>query len=220
MAAILFDFDGVIIDSEWAVYESWLNLFKREGHDLPITTYVQCIGSDFGGWSPETFLEELTEKEFDWDHENALRQIEIETNLEQVQPLPGVVELFEWLQANDVPAWIVSSSTHRWVDGWMEKLDLAKYVKGTVCREDAEKVKPDPGLYLEGVRQSGLAAERCIVIEDSLNGIKSGNVAGCLTLALPSHLTNCLDFTEADRQFKTMDELTADIQQTVAEWRQ
>ncbi|MGJ8656161.1 MAG: HAD family hydrolase [Akkermansiaceae bacterium] len=199
--AVLFDFDGIIMDSEWPIYESWRRVFEGEGQVLDVETYVQCIGSDFDTWSPEKYLEELTGKEFDWPTINAKRQVELEADLVGVVPLPGVRELFEKLSSgewSDVRLAVVSSSSHRWVDMWLEKLDLIRYVEEVVCRGDAPRIKPAPDLYLEAVKRFSLKAEECLVIEDSLNGVKAGNAAGCVTVAVPSRLTGCLDFSEAD----------------------
>lgn len=201
--AVLFDFDGIIMDSEWPIYESWQRVFEGEGQNLALETYVQCIGSDFDTWSPEKYLEELTGKEFDWPTINAKRQVELEADLVGVEPLPGVMELFERLgselgELGDVRLAVVSSSSHRWVDMWLEKLDLIQFVEEVVCRGDAPRIKPAPDLYLEAVKRFGVKAEECLVIEDSLNGVKAGNAAGCVTVAVPSRLTSCIDFAEAD----------------------
>ncbi|GEM_PF-6377000 len=56
--AILFDFDGIILDSEWPIFKSCQNLFEREGHELAQDLYVNCIGSDFEAWSPPNYLED------------------------------------------------------------------------------------------------------------------------------------------------------------------
>ncbi|MBT8043365.1 MAG: HAD family phosphatase, partial [Verrucomicrobiae bacterium] len=106
--AVLFDFDGVILDSEWPIYQSWSRLFHREGKQLDPEIYVRCIGSDFDTWSPEKYLEELTGKSFDWEAENAARQVEILRDLEHAEPIPGAAELFQKL-ANHATA-VVSSS--------------------------------------------------------------------------------------------------------------
>lgn len=199
--AVLFDFDGIIMDSEWPIYESWQRVFRGEGQNLAVETYVQCIGSDFDTWSPEKYLEELTSKTFDWAAINAKRQVELEGDLVGVEPLPGVRELFEKItlgEVGDVKLAVVSSSTHRWVDMWLEKLDLVRYAEYVICRGDAPKIKPAPDLYLEAVRRFKLKGEECMVIEDSLNGVKAGNAAGCVTVAVPSRLTGCIDFSEAD----------------------
>lgn len=196
--AVLFDFDGVILDSEWPIYQTWLKLFQSEGHDLPISTYVQCIGSDFDTWSPEKHLEKLTGRSFDWGTINPARQVDILAALENPVALPGVRELFHHLHEQQIPIAVVSSSSHRWVDGWLEKLDLMNFTETVVCRGDAPRIKPAPDLYIEATRRLKLAAADCLVIEDSLNGIKAATAAGCQTLAVPSHLTSGLDFSSAD----------------------
>lgn len=212
--AVLFDFDGLIIDSEWPIYESWQRVFGAEGQTLAVETYVQCIGSDFNTWSPENYLEELTGKKFDWSEINARRQIEIESDLLGVKPLPGVRELMEKLTSGNSKCEkiaVVSSSSHRWVDGWLEKLDLARFADEVVCRGDAPRIKPAPDLYLEAVRRFSLKPEECLVLEDSYNGVKSGNTAGCKTIAVPSRLTSCLDFSEADAVIRCLTDLSFKI---------
>ena len=168
---------------------------------------MQCIGSDFDTWSPEKYLEELTGKTYDWSKINAQRQVELEADLVGVKPLSGVVELLAKLKANGFKLAIVSSSSHNWVDAWVEKLDLMQYLEHVVCKGDAPRIKPAPDLYEEGARRFSLAPEQCLVIEDSLNGVKAGNKAGCITVAVPSRLTSCLDFNTADLVVKSLTDL-------------
>ena len=211
--AVLFDFDGLIMDSEWPIYESWQRVFEAEGKTLAVETYVQCIGSDFDTWSPEKYLEELTGKEFDWPVINARRQVELEADLVGVRPLPGVRELMEKLTSGHgerKKLAVVSSSSHRWVDMWLEKLDLAHFADEVVCKGDAPRIKPAPDLYLEAVRRFSMNPEECLVLEDSLNGVKSGNSAGCITIAVPSRLTSCIDFTEADLVISSLTDFLID----------
>jgi len=205
--AVLFDFDGVILDTEWPIYQTWLKLFRSEGQDLPIETYVQCIGSDFDTWSPEKHLEDLTGKSYDWDTITPNRQIEIRAALQDPIALPGVRDLFEHLSAEGTPIAVVSSSSHSWVDPWLEKLHLMPMVTTSVCKGDAPRIKPAPDLYLEAVRRIRLPASECLVIEDSLNGTKSAIEAGCQTCVVPSRLTDCLDFSIADRVLGSLKEL-------------
>ena len=138
------------------------------------------------------------------------RQVEIETDLVGAQPLPGVRELMEKLTSgNDksIKIAVVSSSSHRWVDTWLEKLDLSSYADEVVCRGDAPRIKPAPDLYLEAVRRFSLKPEECLVLEDSLNGVRSGIAAGCPTIVVPSRLTSCIDFSEADAVIQSLTEL-------------
>lgn len=207
-SAVLFDFDGILVDTEWAIYEAWYRTFRAHGHPLPLEVYTQCIGSDFDTWSPKAHLEELTGRSFDWHQLDEARQIEIRRDLEQAGPMPGVVPLLERLHHEGIPSAVVSSSSHAWVDGWLEKLGLASYFKAVVCRGDAPRIKPAPDLWLEALRQLDLPANRCLAIEDSLNGVKSAKAAGLRVWAVPNRTTACLDFSIAHRICSSIDEVS------------
>lgn len=205
--AVFFDFDGIILDTEWPIYETLKELFESEGQQLPISTYVQCIGSDYNTWSPETHLESLTGKTYAWESINPARQLKIRQALENPTPMPGVLSVLKKLKNQNIPTYVVSSSTHHWVNDWLERLGLTEYMQHIICRGDAPKIKPAPDLYLEAVKRSGFTPENCWVIEDSLNGIKAAQAAGCRTLAVPNRLTSCLDFSRADQTLSSLDEL-------------
>jgi len=203
--AVLFDFDGILVDTEWAIYEAWLRTFQRHGHDLPIEIYTRCVGSDFDTWSPKTHLEDLTGNSFDWHQLDADRQVEIRADLEKAGPMPGVISLLEQLTAQGTALAVVSSSNHEWVDGWLDKLDLRGFFQTTVCRGDAARIKPAPDLWLEAIRQLGKPADRCLAIEDSLNGVKSAKEAGLNVWAVPNRTTAGLDFSAADRVLASLE---------------
>ena len=203
--AVLFDFDGVLLDTEWPIYLSWKRLFEREGFDLAPEIYVKCIGSDFDTWSPEKYLEELSEKTFDWESENASRQVEILRDLEGAPPMPGATEIIQSL--TDKKTAVVSSSSHSWVDNWLEKLQLISHFDTVVCRGDAPKIKPAPDLYLEAAKRFDLAPAECLVIEDSMNGMIAAHTAGMKVLAVPNRLTAVLDFSNADWQEPSLTKL-------------
>jgi HAD superfamily hydrolase (TIGR01509 family) len=200
--AVLFDFDGVILDSEWPIFQSWKRVFEREGQHLEQGIYVNCIGSDFEVWSPPNYLEELTGKHFDWDKENAARQVEIARDLENANPMPGITELVEHL--SEKPTAVVSSSSHNWVDGWVKKLNLTPHFNTTVCRGDAPKIKPAPDLFLEAAKQLGIRPHDCLVIEDSINGLLAAHQAGMKVLVVPNRLTHVLDFCAANWQLSSL----------------
>ncbi len=208
-SAVLFDFDGVLVDTEWAIYQAWLRTFQAHGHDLPLDIYTHCIGSDFATWSPKTHLEDLSGLAFDWHDLDARRQTEIMAELENAGPMHGVIDLLEILNAQKIPCAVVSSSSHHWVDGWLEKLDLTRYFQTVVCRGDAPRIKPAPDLYLEGAKRLNLAPADCLVIEDSLNGVKSAIAAGMPVWAVPNRVTDCLDFSGANQVFTSMEKLAA-----------
>jgi len=206
-SAILFDFDGVLVDTEWAIYQAWLLTFQAHGHNLPLDVYTHCIGSDFATWSPKTHLEELTGLAFDWHDLDTRRQEEIMRDLTHEGPMPGVISLLDQLTRAGIRRAVVSSSSHHWVDGWLEKLKFADSFETVVCRGDAERIKPAPDLYLEAAKRLGLDPAACLVIEDSLNGVKSAKAAGMSVWVVPNRVTAALDFSGADRIFPSMTDL-------------
>ena len=206
-AAVLFDFDGILVDTEWAIYQAWLETFRVHGQDLPLSLYTRCIGSDFDAWSPKTYLEDLTQLGFDWVKMDADRQVGIRSALEQAGPIEGVLELLGEIRDKGIPAAVVSSSSHFWVDGWLEKLGLRDFFVEVVCKGDAPRIKPAPDLYLEAACRLGVQPEGCLVIEDSLNGLRSAHAAGMSTWIVPNRVTAALDFSLADRVFPDFSEL-------------
>lgn len=204
--SVLFDFDGILVDTEWAIYQAWLRTFTAHGHDLPLDVYTRCIGSDFATWSPKTHLEELSGLAFDWHDLDARRQLEIMDELENAGPMPGVTRLLQILNQEGIPRAVVSSSSHHWVDGWLEKLDLTKHFQTIVCRGDAPRIKPAPDLYLEAARRLGLDPADCLVVEDSLNGMKSAIAAGMPVRVVPNRVTASLDFSGAERILTSLED--------------
>jgi HAD superfamily hydrolase (TIGR01509 family) len=206
--AVLFDFDGVLVDTEWAIYQAWLRTFQAHGHDLPLDVYTRCIGSDFETWSPKTHLEELSGLAFDWHDLDQKRQEEIMAELSGEGVMPGIVSLLENLKLWGIRLAVVSSSSHAWVDGWLEKLELTSFFETIVCRGDAPRIKPAPDLYLEAARRLDLTPETCLVIEDSLNGAKSARAAGMDVWVVPNRVTAGLDFSIASQRFPSIAELS------------
>jgi HAD superfamily hydrolase (TIGR01509 family) len=212
IAAVLFDFDGVLVDTEWAIYQAWRRTFRTHGHDLPLEVYTRCIGSDFATWSPKTHLEELSGLAFDWHDLDARRQEEIMRDLTDEKPMPGAIGLLGQLTAKGLRRAVVSSSSHHWVDGWLEKLAFAGHFETVVCRGDAPQIKPAPDLYLEAAKRMGLSPSECLVIEDSFNGVKSAKAAGMRVWVVPNRVTAGLDFSAADRVFPSLVDLASALQ--------
>lgn len=212
ISAVLFDFDGVLVDTEWAIYQSWLRVFMANGHNLPLDLYTRCIGSDFSTWSAKSHLEELTGQNFDWHDLDAKRQAEILRDLADEKPMPGAIRLLDKLTSSGVSCAVVSSSSHRWVDGWLEKLGLAGYFLTTVCRGDAPHIKPAPDLFVAAATRLGLAPADCLVIEDSLNGLRAAKAAGMAVWVVPNRVTVGLDFSAADRVLYSLNECQREIE--------
>ena len=154
------------------------------------------------------YLEDLSGLAFDWHDLDARRQQEILRDLKHQGPMLGVVELLDQLAVNGVRCAVVSSSSHAWVDGWLERLAISDRFETVVCRGDAPQIKPAPDLYQEAAKRLQLGPEQCLVIEDSLNGAKAAKAAGMPVWIVPNRVTAGLDFAIADRVFPLLEEVT------------
>ena len=204
---IIFDFDGVLVDTEWAIFSSWVELYAREGQQLTVQDYAPCLGAGYSHWDPARHLEQLTGKSYDWVQENAARQARIEDELRHRRLMPGAEELLEWCRAQGVPTAVASSSSRRWVGGWLERLDAMHYFVQIFCRTDGYPVKPDPALFRAAQLRLGFAPQDCLVIEDSENGISAARAAGIPCAAIPNRLTSHCDLSAADMHFGSLHEL-------------
>lgn len=195
---IIFDFDGVLVDTEWAIFSSWADLYAREGQQLSLRDYSACLGAGYSGWDPARHLEQLTGKSFDWAQENAARHDRIDAELSHQSLMPGAAELLDWCRRMGIGITIASSSSRHWVSGWLKRLGVAHYFPRIFCRTDGYPVKPDPALFLAARSYLNLPAEACLVIEDTENGIRAARHAGIPCLAVPNRLTALCDLSQAD----------------------
>lgn len=208
---IIFDFDGVIVDTEWAIYQSWVHLFAREGQEISIETYSPCLGAGYSHWNPADYLEKLTGKTYDWALETSARQAMLEADLERSGLMPGVRELMDFCHAHSIGMTVASSSSRRWVSGWLNKLGIEQEFNGVFCRTDGYPVKPDPALFLAAQNCLNLPAHECLVIEDSENGVLAAHNAAIPCAAVPNRMTKHADFSSASVQFENLRELLAHL---------
>lgn len=195
--AVIFDFDGLLVDTEWAIYNSWLDVFSQEGQELPLHLFNQCLGSGYTHWNPGDHLESLTGKTYDWDTINAARQEKINADLSRQGLLAGAIDILDFCDSHKLPTAVASSSSHRWVDSWLEKLGIANRFQSVVCRDDGYPVKPNPDLFLAAAEKLGIPPAACLVLEDSQNGTTAAFNAGMQVIAIPNKITEMADFSHA-----------------------
>lgn len=186
---IILDFDGLMVDTEYAIYTSWVRVYQRDGLELPLDLFNECLGSGYTHWDPASHLEKLTGKNYDWDQITAQRQSELEAELLEAGLLPGVREIITLAQENKLPIGVASSSSRRWVQGWLERLDIFPHFQTTVCRTDGYPVKPAPDLFLAAAQGLGVSPADCLVFEDSRNGVAAAHAAGMRVVAVPNRVT-------------------------------
>ena len=206
---IIFDFDGVLVDTEWAIYQSWVHLYAREGQEISIATYAPCLGAGYSHWDPAAHLEKLTGKKYDWAVETPARQAMLEADLERMGLMDGALELLDWCQEQGIALTVASSSSRRWVQGWLEKLGIYSRFAGVFTRTDGYPVKPNPALFNAARAHMGLAADECLIIEDSENGTIAARNAGIPCVAIPNRMTCASDFSRVAYRCASLQALLA-----------
>ena len=195
--AIVFDFDGLILDTEDPVYQSWVEVYREHGEELPFERWVEIVGSTTINFHPQHHLEErlgrsLTQEVLD-------RRVERRTELVLAQSLlPGVVEHIESAKAMGLKLGVASSSTRDWVQGHLERLGILDRFDCLRCRDDVANAKPEPDLYIAVIECLGVHASEAIAIEDSPNGVLAARRAGLRCVAIPNSITARLDLDQAD----------------------
>lgn len=208
---IIFDFDGVLVDTEWAIYQSWVHLYAREGQEISIATYAPCLGAGYSHWDPAAHLEKLTGKSYDWDKETPARQAMLEADLERMGLMDGALELLDWCAEQGIGITVASSSSRRWVQGWLEKLGIYSRFAGVFTRTDGYAVKPNPALFEAAQQCMELQKEDCLIIEDSENGTIAARNAAIPCVAIPNRMTENSDFSRAAYCCASLRELLAQL---------
>jgi HAD superfamily hydrolase (TIGR01509 family) len=214
ISALVFDFDGLIIDSETAISATWIELYSRHGVPFPEHLWRRMIGTREHDDLLWNHLAEQTGMSLDVEMiepERRERGIEL-ANL--LQPLPGVVEHLEAAAAVGLRLAIASSSSAWWVNGHLERLGLDGRFSVVCTKECAPRSKPDPGVYRCAIERLGFAAGEALAFEDSQAGVEAAKSAGLQVVAVPGSFTEEMDFSAADMVVASL----ADIA-PVALWR-
>lgn len=206
--ALLFDFDGLIADTESAWYETWRDTLARFGGSLDPSTYAACIGTV--GLEPEDELAALTGRDSlpaileDMDAD-ALRRCR------DLQPRPGIEELIGEGDERGLPRAIVSSSHQTWIEELLAAFGLDQGWTRLICADgDHEVAKPNPHLYLRALRELEVEPDRTLALEDSPNGIRAAKDAGVRCVAVPNPITAALDLSGADAVLPSLGGVTLD----------
>ena len=195
--ALVFDFDGLILDTEEPVYRSWLEVYQAHGEELPFERWVQIVGSTTTGFHPQHHLEERLGRPL--PKEVLDRRIGRRTEMILAKAvLPGVVQHLDAARDLGLKLGVASSSTREWVAGHLARLGILDRFECVRCRDDVEHAKPEPDLYLAVLECLGVQASEAVAIEDSPNGVSAAKRAGMRCVAIPNSITARLDLTAAD----------------------
>lgn len=198
MRALIFDLDGTIFDSETAIFRAWQTVYAEQGATLSLETWLPLIGTNEVQFDPLAHIESLVGHPVDHDRvlERA-RTLEREY-VDATDALPGVRRYLETAREMGLLLAVASSSGREWVEGHLQRLGLREFFSVLRTRDDVERTKPDPALFLQAAEGLGVQPTEALVIEDSLNGIKAAQAAGMRVVAVPNPITRHSDLSGAD----------------------
>jgi HAD superfamily hydrolase (TIGR01509 family) len=204
--ALLFDFDGTLIDTESAEYHAWEQIFRDHGVELSIDRWSSCIGT-IGGFEP---LEELEAAVGAIDHDEVTdrRRRRLYELLAREALRPGVAEYLAGARRLGLKVGIASTSSEEWILSQLARVDHRSSFDCIVCANlDPERAKPRPVVYLEALDELGVRPSAAIAFEDSPNGVRAAKAAGIYTVAVPNRITASLDLRHADLVLSSLEDL-------------
>lgn len=207
--SLIFDFDGLIIDTESAEYQSWAEMYEEHGCELPIDLWADQVGraSDSITFDPYSYLELKHGRPVDRD---SIRQRRRRRNAELVAALPirpGVEDYLADARRLGFGLAVASSSPRSWVDGHLTRLGLRSHFAHVTCADEIGRGKPDPAVYLATLERLNVSAEQAIALEDSPNGTPAATRAGIYCVAVPNPLTIRFSLDHADRVLSSLADL-------------
>ncbi len=198
--ALIFDFDGLILDTESALIAAYGDVHRKHGVAFDKADFLRSVGHADYAFDPWHGFEKRADR-VALETERRGRNREID----QLLPvLPGVTALLEAARSAKLRLGVASNSGHPHVEGHLRRLGLHDYFEFFACREDVASPKPEPDLYKLVLNQFGLRGLEAIAFEDSRTGALAAKRAGLWCVAVPNPSTAHHDFTPVDLQLPSL----------------
>ena len=202
---LVFDFDGLILETETPAYQAWVEIYGEFGHELPKALWLDYIGREGGWFDALAYLEGLTGPQPDRDAITRRRDERKTELVMQVAETAGLRELLTDARTRGLRVAVCSSSTPQWVRGHLDRLGLSSFFDHVQCRDKAQlRAKPAPDLYLAACAGLGVRPDEAIAFEDSRNGMLAAQAAGMRCVVVPNELTVAMDLDGADHRFESL----------------
>jgi HAD superfamily hydrolase (TIGR01509 family) len=210
--ALIFDFDGIIIDSESPELQVWQEVFAEHGRELGFELWADLIGRPPNHFDLYSYFQQNIAPEADIETLRLTRRARVIALTEAQPVLPGVLDYLRAASTLGLKIGMASSSSGRHVLGHLARLELLDYFHSTKCFEDTATHKPDPGPYRAVLAELAVSADEAIAFEDSPNGVSAAKAAGIFCVAVPNPVTRVLPLEHADYRLESLaDEPLEDI---------
>jgi HAD superfamily hydrolase (TIGR01509 family) len=195
--ALVFDFDGLILDTETPEFIVWQEIFRDYGQEIRLEDWGRIIGGyGISDYDPARHLAELVGDSLTPQALTERHHAETNRRILRQPIMPGVLDYLKAAPRLGLRLAIASSSPHFWVDGHLTRLGLFDHFQHIVCREDVPpgRTKPHPDLFLKAITALSAQPGEAIIFEDSPNGVRAALTAGAHVVAVPNPLTKQLAF--------------------------
>jgi HAD superfamily hydrolase (TIGR01509 family) len=204
--AVVFDFDGLILETEGPALQSWAEIYREHGFEVPMDEWHRLIGSD-DAFEPVDHLAALVGEGLDRVATQERRDRRKTELIAALDLMEGVRDYIGDARRLGLKLGVASSSSRTWVTGHLARLGIDAFWDAVVTRDDVVRTKPSPDLYELVVRRLGIRASSAVALEDSPNGIAAAKAAGLYCVAVPNDLTRDLDVSRADVRLASLAEV-------------
>jgi putative hydrolase of the HAD superfamily len=195
--ALIFDFDGLIVDTESISVNLFEKAFSKVGLTFDIDGFVKLVGTASGGvYDPWTIYADHTGK-YSSEEVREYHDRQVDEGVKQAEPLEGVLELIEEAKSKGLLLAVGSSSSKAWVYPKLEHFGILDKFDTIVTFDDVSRGKPSPDIFLKILERLQVEPENALVLEDSANGVLAANRAGIRVVVVPNAITRREDHSRA-----------------------
>jgi putative hydrolase of the HAD superfamily len=195
--AIVFDFDGTLMDTETCAFEAFGGIYSEHGEELLLEQWAQGIGTVNGTYNPYVDLERRLGRSLDRKLLKARYESDLDAKADCAELREGVSGVLEEARRMGLSIGLASSSTRDWIERHLKAKGIRHYFQTIRTSDDVERVKPDPALYRLAVADLGVNPDETVAIEDSLHGLIAAKTAGLHAIVVPNPVTRHMDFVGA-----------------------
>ena len=198
LLALIFDFDGLILDTETARYFAWKEVMESHGVELPLSFWQQNIGLPSEAFDPIEYLQRTSPTPIDKESVRKRKQEVFESRMKNESLRPGIRQYLDDGRKRKMKLAICSSSPRKWIIPNLTRFGIEDAFEVIVTGAEVPSLKPAPDLYLKTIEVLAISPENCIAFEDSPKGIESAKAARIFCVAVANPMTEKLNLGEAD----------------------
>jgi len=212
LKALIFDFDGLVLDTETPEVLVWQSIYREHGYELPVEEWAKTVGGyGISNFDAAEHLSSISQGRLDSVSTRTRHQKESAKIVHASPVLPGVMDMIEQAKNRGLHLAIGSSSPHSWVDEHLKRLGIFDYFDHVICQDDVPpgRTKPKPDIFLKVLETLNVKHDEAVVFEDSVNGVTAARRAGIFVVGVPNQLTAQMG-VRGDITVSSLDQLSLD----------